>query len=72
MVVNLLSSIEKSISFKTGVVDFEGHKFSCKLTRVSFDSWLNRFASFASFAIAHSSFNDSISMMLAVGTAKDF
>ena len=29
-----------------------------KLTRVSFDSWLNRFASFASFTISHSSLND--------------
>ena len=49
----------KSIRFKTGVVDFEGHKFSYKLTRVSFDFWLNRFASLASFMIAHSSLNDS-------------
>ena len=40
------------------LVDFEGHKFSCKLTRVNFDSLFNRFASFASFTIAHSSLNN--------------
>ena len=39
------------------MVDFEGHKFSFKLTHVSFDSWHNIFASFASFTIAHSSLN---------------
>ena len=38
----------KSIRFKTGVVDFEGHQFSCKLIRVSFYSWLSRVASWAS------------------------
>ena len=40
------------------MVDFEGHKFSYKLTRVSFDSWLNRFVSFAYSTVAHSSLND--------------
>ena len=33
------------------MVDFEGHQFSCKLTPFSFDSWLNRFAAWASFKI---------------------
>ena len=46
MVVNLLKGVEK-----VPVVDFEGHKFRFKLTRVSFDSWLNGFASFASFGL---------------------
>ena len=30
MVVNFFKVL-KSIRFKTGVVDFEGHKFSCNL-----------------------------------------
>ena len=37
VVVNLLKGTEK-VSVLRQVVDFEGHKFSCKLTRVSFDS----------------------------------
>ena len=48
----------KSIRFKTVVIDFEGHKISYNLTCVSFDSWLNKFASFASYTIAHSSLKD--------------
>ena len=52
------------------MVDFEGHKFSCKLTRVSFDSWLNRSVSFTSFMIAHLSWT--IRNELTVGYAQNY